>query len=418
MNKQAFDALVAYTGLVPPEGIDAYVADIAETGEKTLLDRAYLAQVLQDSAITGDKSRALTDALDIIESDEQLLRLSLALRQDALLALNRCTACEFVPPVPTCIGGFARDAYAFLFALSCVQPARSALRARGVPETYDTDIPERMIRKQLAKYVETGDITFDDYPWDMNFYCCAIFFFDRFYFIPYLHEAPTAYRSRRSGSVIALWPAGARVRSDGQLDGVNGITDENAFTTIWIESETDVTANPVRPDGIILRDPVTLDKREYACELAYGDDLLALHIPGGEGYTPQRVRSSMQAALAFYRRYYPEIPIKGFWSESWLYDPTLKKFLPEDGHIISVQKQFYCYPTPEGDEMIHLEVFGDTHAKGEDIPHPTHLQRALTDAFARGERFYTTGMFVLLPEVERIGSSPYWDDGAKGVLRA
>jgi ABC-type multidrug transport system fused ATPase/permease subunit len=109
-----------------------------------------------------------------------------------------------------------------------VLEGRKALRVRGVPERYAADIPERMTRKQLAKYVKTGDISFDDYPWDMNFYCCQIFLMDRFYFIPYRWGgAPDAWRSLKTGEVKALWTGGVRVRRDGQLDGVNGVVQEN-----------------------------------------------------------------------------------------------------------------------------------------------------------------------------------------------
>ncbi len=119
--------------------------------------------------------------------------------------------------------------------------------------SYDRDIPERMTRKQLKKYVETGDISFDDYPWDMNFYCCQIFYLNRFYFIPYMWgDAPTAWRNRETGKVTALWRAGDRVRRDGQIDGVNGITDPEAFTTALEENEDTVCGNRVLPSRRIL----------------------------------------------------------------------------------------------------------------------------------------------------------------------
>ncbi|HBD01697.1 MAG TPA: hypothetical protein DC053_23745, partial [Lachnoclostridium sp.] len=58
--------------------------------------------------------------------------------------------------------------------------------------------------------------------------------------------------------------------------------------------------------------------------------LLALHVPSGPGYNPERLKNSMVLALDFYKTYFPELPVKGFWSESWLYDSRLSLVLDHD----------------------------------------------------------------------------------------
>jgi hypothetical protein len=163
----------------------------------------------------------------------------------------------------------------------------------------------------------------------------------------------------------------------------------------------------VLPEGRISAEKVTLDKRTWKKALCEGDYLLALHIPGGEGYTPERVKSSCEKALAFWDRYYPEYDYIGFWSESWLYDPGLREILDEDRNIIRVQKQFYCYPTEEGDRMIRLEVLGDEKADHRKLTPRNSLERGMFETWDRGERFHTTGMFLLREEVPRIGEDPY-----------
>lgn len=410
MTIERFSELVRHAGPIAPKGVEAYLEDLEPAGER-LLPHELLEQVMADNKLSAAKAQALRDALAVIEADGELVALAQVLCQDMVRALNRCTACELDgQPRPVCLTGFARDAYAFLYALSCVAEGRRSLRRRGVPEKYDADIPERMIRNRLRQYEETGSIRFDDYPWDMNFYCCAIFLMDRFYFIPYRTEYPDMWREKATGRVVGLWPAGAKIRRDGQLDGVNGIHDPDAVTTVWQEDENAVTANPVDPDGTVLPSPVTLRKAAWVKELGEGDYLLALHIPGGEGYTPERVKSSAEMALAFYRRYFPEIPLKGLWSESWLYDAGLVDILGEDSRIVRVQRQFYRYPCMEGDEMHKLEVFGDAHVDLSAFKPASRLQRGLIDAWKAGRRFHTTGMFVLLPEVDKIGSDPYRGD--------
>lgn len=406
MTRERFAALMAHAGPIAPEGVEEYIADLEPQGGG-LLAPATLERVLSDHRVPEEKGHRLWETLREIEQDADLVALSQVLRQDAVRSFLRGTACDFAQPQPTCLRGFAREAYAFLYALSCMEEGRRFLRARGVPETYDADIPERMIRKQLAQYVETDEISFHDYHWDINFYCCAIFLLDRFYFIPYRHEEPECWRNTQNGRVVALWPAGRMIRRDGQLDGAGGVKDPSAIQTVRLETEERITAHPVSPAGLVSLTPVTLDKREWVRALGRGDSLLALHIPGGEGYTPQRVRHSMALALAFYDRYFPEVPVKGFWSESWLYDPGLAVLLSSDSRIIQVQRQFYCYPTMEGDDMARKEVFGDSKADLSRFEPRTRLQRAMLDALRSGTRFHTTGMVVLRDEVPRIGQEPY-----------
>ena len=407
MTIERLNELLRVTGHLIPEGMEKHIADL-ESGETELLPRETLVSVLEANGVTGEKRQKLLDALDAANAVPELTELAHIMAQDAVRGLVRCHAVEFFQPRPECLDGFAKEAFAFLFTQLCVLEGRKALRARGVPESYDADIPERMTRKQLKKYMETGDISFDDYPWDMNFYCCQIFFLSRFYFIPYRWgDAPVAWRNRETGKVTALWRGGDRIRRDGQLDGTNGVTDPEAFTTTYEETADEVSGCVVLPEGRIPPITVTLDKKTWEKALGEGDYLLALHIPGGEGYTPEKVKESCELALAFWEKYYPEYDYKGFWSESWLYDPGLRDILGPERNIVRVQRQFYCYPTEEGDRMIRLEVLGDENADHRKLKPRNSLERGMFETWDRGERFHTTGMFLLKEEVPKIGENPY-----------
>lgn len=407
MTRERFERLLAVTGPIAPEGMEAFIGDL-DCEARELLPADVLKRTLDEYRVPEDKQKRLLAALDAANAVPELVELAHIMAQDAPRALLRCAACEFEAPAPKCLTGFDREAYAFLYTQLCVVEGRKALRRRGVPEIYDRGIPERMTRKQLEKYVKTGDIRFDDYPWDMNFYGCSIFLLDRFYFIPYRWwDEPEAWRDGETGRVTALWRGGVKVRRDGQLDGVNGVFDPMAFETALVETPDSVTGHPVSPEGRVRPDPVTLKKPRWRKVLSKGDYLLALHIPGGEGYTPERVRRSCQLALEFYDRYYPEYSYKGFWSESWLYDPALGDMLGPDRNISRVQRQFYCYPTMEGDEMTRLEVLHDRHADYTRMQARTTLEKALFAAWDRGELRHTTGMFLLREEVPLVGTDPY-----------
>ena len=163
MQKERFAHLIAHAGPIAPEGVEKYIADLAPRAHSRLFDHSILEKVIADNGVPESHAAQLWQALDVIEADAELVELSQILCQDAVRSHNRCTACEFEAPVPECLSGFPQKAFAFLFALACVEEGRAALRRRGVPEKYDADIPERMIRKQLRKFMQTGDISFDDY---------------------------------------------------------------------------------------------------------------------------------------------------------------------------------------------------------------------------------------------------------------
>jgi hypothetical protein len=265
------------------------------------------------------------------------------------------------------------------------------------------------MKSQLEKLIQ-GDYKVSDFPWDMNFYTCSIFQMDRFLFIPCrFGDAFTMYRNKTSGKVAALSHAGEEFRRDGQINGINDVYDtEKAFTSVWRETENDITANPINPMGFVERDTVTLLKEEWAEALRQGDMLLALHVPSGPGYNTERLKNSMLLALQFYQDYFPELAIKGFWSESWLYDSRLSLVLDnETSNIIKVQRQFYLYPVKEGDGMLRYEVFGDWKAEADKAELKTSLQRAAAAYMSTGARFNNLSMIVLKEEADKTDRMPY-----------
>jgi hypothetical protein len=233
---------------------------------------------------------------------------------------------------------------------------------------------------------------------------------DRFLFIPYRFGDPfTMYRNRNTNKVVALRHAGEEFRRDGQRNGINDVYDqEGSFYTIWQEEDNVISANPINPMGFVERETITILKKEWEVALSPGDTLLAVHVPSGPGYNPERLRNSILLALDFYKTYFPEIDINGFWSESWLYDSRLSLILDNDtSNIIKVQRQFYLYPIEEGDGMLRYEAYGDWKADPKKVELKTSLQRAAADYMSTGARFNTLSMVVLKEEAEQVGQMPY-----------
>ena len=103
------------------------------------------------------------------------------------------------------------------------------------------------------------------------------------------------FRHVNTQEVIALRHAGEEFRADGQRNGINDVYDlQGNFTSEWHENAEFVIANRINPMGFVERETTPILKKEWEPALQAGDTLLALHIPSGPGYTPDRLKNSME----------------------------------------------------------------------------------------------------------------------------
>lgn len=395
-----------------PEGLEAkYDSYAPDDSGVDLISQAFLSETFDRYQVPGETRQRIVEGIEEIEQDPVLLHFTKFLVKDLCSARERCDETHYTNMKPGCMQRHGA-LYSFLLLLACVVPSMNRLRQRSIPEEHYAAIPHTFLQPQLDKMALHGDPSVHDFPWVMNFYTCSIFLFDRFYFIPYRFGDPfTMFRHKETGEVIALRHAGEEFRSDGQRNGINDVFDQKgSFITEWHENAEFIMANRINPMGFVERDTTTIFKKEWAPALRQGDTLLALHIPSGPGYTPERLRNSMRQAIEFYGKYFPELPITGFWSASWLYDTRLSLFLDsKHSNIVLVQRQLYNYPTFEGDGMLRYELFGDRTADPDRNPgeYATSLQQAAAAYMVRGARFNTLSMIVLKEDIERIGAMPY-----------
>ena len=74
--------------------------------------------------------------------------------------------------------------------------------------------------------------------------------------------------------------------------------------------------------------------------LEKGMNMIEIHIAHGSKITPENVEKSLKDAVEFFDKYYPEFEYEHFTFESWLMDPTLKKFLKPESNILKLQERF------------------------------------------------------------------------------
>ena len=406
MANLTFQECLKYTGITLEENLEQFYLEFcANPDERPVLDRAFLTAQIDRFELEEPHRQRMFDALDEIEADPVLHWFSKFLVHDMCAARHRCDLDDYRAMAPACMKN--RDLYSFLLMIACVPRSIARLERLGVPSYFYRDIPFNPMKRQFEKLKKTGDGSVSDFPWDMNFYTCSIFFLDRFYFIPYrLDENIRAYRNRESGEVVTFYGEELSVRRDGQINGVNEITDDKAYTVTFSDAGGKIVGTPIEPTGMISTDQVELDAEAWELVLQRGDILLGTHIPGGPGYEPARLKSSIQWAGDFFAQYFPEIPVKGFGSESWLYDPHLRLLLKEDSKIIQMQNQMYVYPIESGSEMMFVELFGGNEEPTEADCHSS-LQRKALDRIRKGGQFTACSMFILREDAAKVGGVLY-----------
>ncbi len=395
-----------HTGIqLAPELEQFYLQFCEHPDPAPLLEREYLDSLAVRFSLDQTLTCRMQDALSEIEEDPVLHWFSRFLVQDMCAARHRCDLDDYQAMTPKCMSH--ADLYSFLLLIACVPRSVRRLEKLKVPSYFYRDIPYTPMQRQFEKLKKTGDGTVSDFPWDMNFYTCSIFFLDRFYFIPYrLDENIRVYRNRETGETLAFYADSLRVRRDGQMDGVNGISDKQSYDAEFCQKDGKLTGTPISPAGLMEKAPVELDAAQWELVLQRGDILLGTHIPGGPGYEPERLKSSLLWAGDFFSRYFPEIPVKGFGSESWLYDPHLRLLLKENSNILRMQDQMYIYPIESGGDMMFRELFlGNDHPTEADCR--SSLQRSALDRLRRGGQFTACAFFILREDAAKVGGLLY-----------
>jgi len=312
--------------------------------------------------------------------------------------------------------GENKSSYMLLMFYAALPYRKAKLMDSGVPSDLMESAYKAAFTTPTRVYNKNGNWGFDDLPWQVNFMMLDIFLIDRLYFVMDHFRVPiTAFRNRFDPKKVkALYAGGHRFREDGQLCGSNGIeADENGFTSTWEETTDVYKGNFVAPMGYVEREPVELLKSEWDVELSEDDWVLTIHMPGGEGYTLERFKACCERALSVFSHSYMDCAIKGFHTDTWLFDGVLQLIMPiETSNIVRIQRQAYIYPQCRDDEMMRDIVFKldkKPWPSFDELPKETSLQRKAIAFMEKGGEFKSQGMFLLSDDLPLFGENIYFD---------
>ena len=138
-----------------------------------------------------------------------------------------------------------------------------------------------------------------------------------------------------------------------------------------------------------------------------GDYLLDIHIPGGGKMSMEAIRDSMERALFFFDRHFPEKKTKGFLSISWIFSPDLDAIFDSNSNLIQFRSQVFRFPVETRRVDGHYFLFGTFSKNPADWPENSSVQRRLKKHLMQGGAFRTSGMLYLREDVARLGSITY-----------
>ncbi|WP_405056693.1 acyltransferase domain-containing protein [Kribbella sp. NBC_01505] len=127
----------------------------------------------------------------------------------------------------------------------------------------------------------------------------------------------------------------------------------------------------------------------------HGEPGLDIHIPGDGPLTPDACDASLAAARPFFAQHFPAEEYKRAICTSWLLDPQLADYLPDDSNILRFQRRF----TPEtvvsqADEEVVTFVFD--LPPGAELPRRTRLERAIAEHLAEGNHWHNVSGWLTL----------------------
>ncbi|HEX6569829.1 MAG TPA: hypothetical protein VF015_11710, partial [Acidimicrobiales bacterium] len=117
---------------------------------------------------------------------------------------------------------------------------------------------------------------------------------------------------------------------------------------------------------------------------------------------PAAVGRSFVEARAFFGRHFPDDDSASGVCASWLLDPQLRVYLPDDSNILRFQQRFQV---DEGwsyadDASIVEFVFRRSGARLDELPRRTTLERAVVDHLGAGGHWETRRGWCAVPPRE------------------
>ncbi|MBN1808032.1 MAG: DUF5596 domain-containing protein [Planctomycetes bacterium] len=366
------------------------------------LDPAYVSEQCGALQMMPDTAAALMDGLRLFTDVPELKLLAWHCHRQFYGTDARSTAAARVwPLIPAAVHECAGLFYAYVF-LSGAPSVFSRQRELGIPREITVDT-----LSDLELWLRHGRDTrgiwgFDTVPWISLHFSSGLYKLGRLQFNFSTYSYPyNVFRNSSDARVVVLAAHGMKFRTDGQVDGANGISDDNAWEAEYLEKPGEIHGTPISPLGHAIRDTIVLPTDRWNLVLTEGYSTLGTHIPATGPMSHHECGDSFRRAVAFFGKYYPGHTINAFTCSSWLLDNQFTEYLKPDSNIVRFLKEWYLIPNLYANDGQTLErVFGDRKIRLDKAPRDTSLRRAIIAHMEKGGRWRSTGGLIFPGDID------------------
>jgi GNAT-like C-terminal domain/N-acyltransferase N-terminal domain len=304
-------------------------------------------------------------------------------------------------PIPSADLGELSNLFHLLLILHRVPRMIELHREKGIPQeiTRDTisDIPQKMWR-HIEWYGRVGIGPLGWFHIHLNGQLYRIgrlqFLFKQFY------DSLVVFRHRTDGALQAFGRDGFLYSADGQYQRGEEDAADAWRCSLVITADT-IRGNPISDVGTISQEPLSLPRSDWELVLDESHTVLDTHIAGGEPLLREDCLASFEAAEAFFDKFFPERPFRGFVCNTWMFDSQFPGVLPPGSNIVQFQQLYHLAPTWPNHTQAAWIIFGapgDGKIDPDTARQRTSLQRNLLKIIRRGDVFHGQMGYRLLPD--------------------
>lgn len=211
------------------------------------------------------------------------------------------------------------------------------------------------------------------------------------------------WRHKRSSHILPLIDPGMIMDAEGTciLPDSSG---QDEWITFLDEQADKVNGIPIHPEGYAVRHKAILTKNEWEKNLSRGDWILDIHVPAGGEMGPEKIVSSLHAALDFFSQHHSDQYPKAFILSTWFMDPKLQNILTSDSNPVRFQRMGWLYPKYMGLGSLWF-VFLSKISKERIalLPETTSLQHKMKKHLLESGNWKGGGFLLLEEDARRLG---------------